>query len=281
MSSKDLYDTYAYLEGAAKILRKSLTIAHGDGKLKARLNATYSYANMSRASYALEEKYMNMWVALESLCRSDVYENIISNVLETVPAALCNRYIYRKYRNFSEDCKRCGVNLVFTTSLYQISNPDKQQLVSDVLSIFKDNQLYEELLEKCKVNSLLVYRCKELHELAVNGEKMVSAITMHHKNVRQQLCRLYRGRNAIAHTAEMEDVQMVRYIEHLEDYLSEFVAEVIRATEEKQIDQMELVFEILKDNYRQFLDIVNGKKKNGNYLVLESGLFCTGIINLI
>ena len=62
----------------------------------------------------------------------------------------------------------------------------------------------------------------------------------------------------------MEDVQMVRYIEHLEDYLSEFVAEVIRATEEKQIDQMELVFEILKDNYRQFLDIVNGKKKNGN-----------------
>lgn len=93
---------------------------------------------------------MNMWVALESLCRSDVYENIISNVLETVPAALCNRYIYRKYRNFSEDCKRCGVNLVFTTSLYQISNPDKQQLVSDVLSIFKDNQLYEELLENVR-----------------------------------------------------------------------------------------------------------------------------------
>lgn len=63
------------------------------------------------------------------------------------------------------------MNLVFTTSVYQISNPDKQQLVSDVLSIFKDNQLYEELLEKCKVNSLLAYRCKELHELAVNGEK--------------------------------------------------------------------------------------------------------------
>lgn len=281
MSSKDLYGTYAYLEGAAKILRESLAIAQGDGKLKARLNATYSYANMSRASYALEEKYMNMWVALESLCRSDVYENIISNVLETVPAALCNRYIYRKYRNFSEDCKRCGVNLVFSTCTYQISNPDKHQLVSDMLAILKDKELYAELLEKCKVNSLLAYRCTELHELAADGEKLINAITMHHKNVRQQLCRLYRGRNAIAHTAEMEDVQMVRYIEHLEDYLSEFVAEVIRAIEEKQIDQMELVFEMLKDNYRQFSDIVNGKKKNGSYLVLERGLFCTGIINLI
>ena len=109
MTSKDLYGTYAYLEGATRILRESLSIAQGEGTLKARLNATYSYANMSKASYALEEKYMNMWVALESLCRSDVYDNIISNVLETVPAALCNAYAYRKYRNFVEDCIRCGV----------------------------------------------------------------------------------------------------------------------------------------------------------------------------
>ena len=281
MNSKDLYGTYTYLEGAARTLRESLSIAQGDGNLKARLNATYSYANMSRASYALEEKYMNMWVALESLCRSDVYENIISNVLETVPAALCNRYIYRKYRNFAEDCKRCGVSLAFSACTYQISNPDKHQLVEDMLSILKDENLYGELLEKCRVNSLLEYRCMELHELVSDGEKLVNAITKHHKNVKQQLCRLYRGRNAIAHTAEMEDVQMVRYIEHLEDYLSEFVAEIIRTTEEKQIDQIELVFEILKDNYQHFLDLVTGKKKNGSYLMLEEGLFCTGMIDLI
>lgn len=281
MSSKDLYGTYAYLEGAAKILRESLSIAQGEGTLKARLNATYSYANMSKASYAIEEKYMNMWVALESLCRSDVYDNIISNVLETVPAALCNRYEYRKYRNFAEDCIRCGVDLRFLSRAYQIKNPDKHQLVKDILSIFKDTKLYSELLDKCKVNSLLAYRCMELHEQAVDGERMVSSIMMHYKNVRQQLSRLYRIRNAIAHTAALEDVQMVRYIEHLEDYLSEFVAEVIRTTEEKNIDQIEIIFEMIKDNYQQFVDLANGKKKTGKYLVLEDGLFCTGILNLI
>lgn len=243
---KDLYGTYAYLEGAARILRESLVITQREGSLKARLNATYSYANMSKASYALEEKYMNMWVALESLCRSDVYENIISNVLETVPAALCNRYVYRKYRNFAEDCLRCGVDLRFATQSYQIKNPNKNQLVSDILLIFKDEQSYSELLDKCKVNSLLAYRCAELHEQAVDGEKMVNAIIRHHKNVKQQLSRLYRIRNSIAHTAALEDVQMVRYIEHLEDYLSEFVSEIIRTTEEKNVDHIEIIFEMIK-----------------------------------
>jgi hypothetical protein len=222
-----------------------------------------------------------MWVALESLCRSDVYENIISNVLETVPAALCNRYVYRKYRNFAEDCLRCGVDLRFTTQSYQIKNPNKNQLVSDMLLIFKDAQLYNELLDKCKVNSLLAYRCAQLHNQAVDGEKMVNAIIRHHKNVKQQLSRLYRIRNAIAHTAALEDVQMVRYIEHLEDYLSEFVSEIIRTTEEKNVDHIEIIFEMIKDNYQQFEDLVNGKKKSGKYLVLEDGLFCTGVLNLL
>ncbi len=281
ISSKDLYGTYAYLEGAAKTLRESLSIIHGEGTLKVRLNATYSYANMSKASYAIEEKYMNMWVALESLCRSDVYDNIISNVLETVPAALCNRYVYRKYRNFAEDCIRCGVDLKFSSQTYPIKNPDKYQLVKNILSIFKNEQLYSELLNKCKVNSLLAYRCMELQKQAVDGERMVSSIMKHYKNVRQQLSRLYRIRNAIAHTAALEDVKMIRYIEHLEDYLSEFVAEIIRTTEEKNVDQIEIIFEIIKDNYQQFVDLANGKKKTGKYLVLEVGLFCTGILNLI
>lgn len=236
---------------------------------------------MSKASYAIEEKYMNMWVALESLCRSDVYDNIISNVLETVPAALCNRYIYRKYRNFAEDCIRCGITLSFSTVTYQIRKPDKYQLVCDILSIFQDDQLYQELLVKCKVNSLLVYRCIELHDQAINGDQLVNLIIRHHRNVKQQISRLYRLRNAIAHTASLEDVQMVRYIEHLEDYLSEFVSEIIRITEEKKVDQIEIIFEIIKDNYQQFLDLVNGKKKSGKYLVLEDGLFHTGILNLL
>lgn len=278
---RDLYGTYEYLEGATRMLRESLNIEKGENLLQTKLSSTYSYANMGKASYAIAEKYMNTWVALESLCRSDVYENIISNVLETVPAALCNRYIYRKYRNFAEDCRRCGVTLVFSNVSYKIKNPNKYQLVEDVLKILKDENLFAEFKEKCKVNSLLVERCIELRELANDGEKMVSAVVRHYKNVQQQISRLYRIRNAIAHTAVCEDVEMVRYIEHLEDYLSEFVSEIVRYAGEKSIDRIEIILEMIKDNYRQFVEIVNGKKKNGKYLVLEDTLFSTGILNLI
>lgn len=278
---KELYGTYDYLESATKTLRTSLGIAREGNLLQTKLSATYSYANMGKASYSIEEKYMNTWVALESLCRSDVYENIISNVLETVPAALCNRYIFRKYRNFVEDCKRCGITLDFSKGVYKIKNSDKYKLVEDILEIFKEDDLYVEFINKCKVNSLLAERCEELRELAVDGEKMVAVIEKHYKNVKQQISRLYRVRNAIAHTAVREDAQMVRYIEHLEDYLSEFVSEIIRYSKEKETTQIEVILEMIKDNHRQFADIVNGKKKNGKYLALEDGLFRTGILNLI
>lgn len=281
MRPKDLYGTYDYLDSANKALKDSLHIAKGENLLQTRLSSTYSYANVGKASYAIEEKYMNMWVALESLCRSDVYENIISNVLETVPAALCNRYIYRKYRNFTEDCKRCGVTLTFSNNSYNILHPDKYQLVKDMIQIVKDDALYPEFADKCKVNSLLALRCQEMHDLAKDGEKMTASIEKHYKNVRQQISRLYRLRNAIAHTAVREDVQMVRYIEHLEDYLMEFVSEIIRYAGEKDTDRIEVVLEMIKDNYRQFSDIIHQKKKSGSYMVLENGLFCTGILNLI
>ena len=100
------------------------------------------------------------------------------------------------------------------------------------------------------------------------------------KNI-TKISRLYRLRNAIAHTAVREDVQMVRYIEHLEDYLAEFVSEIIRYAGEKDTDRIEVVLEMIKDNYRQFSDIIHQKKKSGGYMVLENGLFCTGILNLI
>ena len=56
---------------------------------------------------------MNLWVALESLARTDMYADIISCVKDTVPAAVCIRYIYRIVRNYVEDCSRCGIRFDF------------------------------------------------------------------------------------------------------------------------------------------------------------------------
>ena len=280
---KTLYGTYGYLEGASNILLKSLNLSKIDNSINARLFSTYSYANMSRASYSLEEKYMNMWVALESLSRSNVYDNIISNVLECVPAALCRRYLFRKIRNFAEDCIRCNVDYKFSSKIYNIKNTNKSEVVKYVIEIMGIEELYVELLNKCKINGLLEYRCVELHTLMNDDTKLSQSVKKHYNNVKQQLSRLYRVRNSIAHTAEKEDVQMVRYIEHLEDYLSEFVSEIIRIASEKNVEEIEIILEMIKDNYKQFESLTEAKNKNDslNILKSENGAYKTGIIDLI
>ena len=281
LKSKELYSTYDYLESAGKVFRAAKQLEYGaKHNVKVKLRATYSYTNMGKASYAQEEKFMNTWVALESLCRTEVYDNIISNVLETVPPALCLRYIYRLFRNFSEDCLRCNVNFDFDQNTINLKHPSKEKVVKDVILAMNDENYYLEMLEKCSVNNLLVERCKELHQIAVDGNEMFNRIDRHYCNIKRQLSRLYRIRNEIAHSALNESASLIRYIEHLDDYLSSFVSEVVICWEKNPNSDLEHIFEILKDNYRAYVSIKSSKKSANPSLLLQ-GLRETGVISLI
>lgn len=146
--SKDLYSTYDYLEGAYKIFSASKELdRNAEQSLRTKLQATYSYANMGKVSYAQTEKFMNTWVALESLCRTDMYENIIENVLQTVPPALCLRYIYRCFRNFVEDCRRCDIDFQFSNISIDLRQTSKEKLVEEIITVLNDRVVYQELLD--------------------------------------------------------------------------------------------------------------------------------------
>lgn len=281
VKAKEIYGIYDYMEGASRIFKASKKIEKGKfSSLQQKLRAAYSYTNMGKAASAQEDKFMNLWVALESLCRSEVYDNIIGNILDTVPAALCLRYIYRHYRNFMEDCLRCGIELKFTKREIRVLTQAKEDLVKEMLSLFHDEDIYLELQAKCQINDLLEMRCEMLYEIANNPQKMFEKIERHYLNVRQQISRLYRMRNEIAHSAMSAEGSLILFIEHLDDYLSGFVSEVVMCAETKKEDNIELVFQIIKDNYQMFLDIKNGKKNSEPAVMLE-GLVKTGIIALI
>ena len=279
---KDLYATYDYIESSQKIYRTSKNVySLQNTSVHKKLHDVYAYVNMAKASSAQEEKFMNMWIALESLCRGDVYENIISNVLETVPPALCLRYIYQHFRNFVEDCLRCNIDLSFSFKRVDTSlRRDKEEVVKDIIEVFNDTTLYNELLSKCAINDLLEQRCKELHVLATDKNVMFNKIERHYSMVRRQLSRLYRIRNDIAHNAMTSAGTLMLYIEHLEAYLTGFVAEIVMCAEKKQLENIEVIFEIIKDNYKVFLDIIRSKKNSDSTLLLD-GLLKSGVINLI
>lgn len=161
-----------------------------------------------------------------------------------------------------------------------MKHPSKEKVVKDIISILNDSTIYQELLDRCVINDLLVERCKEMHLLATDEHKMFGRIDHHYTNVKRQLSRLYRLRNEIAHSALNDGTSLIRYIEHLDDYLSGFVAEVVMCWEKNPQNSIENIFEILKDNYREYTDIKASKKGSNPTLLLEH-LQKTGIISLL
>ena len=103
---------------------------------------------------------------------------------------------------------------------------------------------------------------------------------MHYKNVKRQLSRLYRLRNEIAHSALNDGTSLIRQIEHLDDYLAGFVAEVVMCWEKNRQSSIESIFEMIKDNYREYSDI-KASKRGANPIALLDDLRKTGIISLL
>lgn len=278
-TAESLYATYDYLDSSGRVFESTRKI-FADGSKRAicdRLQGAFSYTNISRSSLFQEEKYMNLWVALESLARTNMYSNIISNVKETVPAAICIRYIYRIVRNFAEDCKRCRVNLNFDSISIDLGQPTKQKMVKEVIAVFQDPTLFTQMVEKCSVNTLLKHRCGNVHKLLTDIDFAFCKIENHYNRVSWQIQRLYRIRNEIAHAALREQTSLIVYIEHLNDYLSTYISEIVTYITDRKLDTFEEALCYIRDNYDVFVALYKENQKG----TLEEDVLSTGIISLI
>ncbi len=278
-NAEKLYKTYDYMESSGKVFEYTKNIFTEDSRraLREKLTGAFGYANISRASLFQEEKYMNLWVALESLARTKMYPDIISNIKQTVPAAMSLRYIYRIVRNYVEDCIRCRVEFDFPEHSIDMRQETKQELVKETIEIFRTPELYELMLQKSQVNSLLKYRTENIHDLLTNMEKMKDKVKNHHDRVEWQIQRLYRIRNEIVHSALQNETSLIIYIEHLYDYLSVYITEVVTSMSEGKEGTLEETLAVIKDNYDVFIAFADQKEDK----LLEEKVIKTGIINLI
>ena len=95
-----------------------------------------------------ENKYISLWIALESVMRTGQYSDIISHVKCVLPEIMCIRYIYRVVRNFSEDCIRCGIPNDSALNINMLLL-NKKALVQQLIEIFRDPQNYAILYTRC------------------------------------------------------------------------------------------------------------------------------------
>ena len=256
-STEDLFKTYDYIDTSGHIFSNTLEIIRKDEykQISYKLYGAFSYTNISRSSMFHEEKYITLWIALESLAKTNMYSDIISSIKNFVPPALSRRYLYRTIRNFVEDLRRCDVNLEFSNVEYNINDSSKSSLVQTLISILKDDTLFEELKTKCQVSDLLKYRLEEIHTIVCDFDTAKRKITNYYTHVTWQLQRLYRIRNEIAHSARSNSLSLTIYTEHLYDYLSTFVAEIVSCAVENHYTTLSETLCKIQDNYTVFVEM--------------------------
>lgn len=278
-NAEKLYKTYDYLDSSGKVFEYTKNIFKDDNKiaLREKLTGAFGYANISRASLFQEEKYMNLWVALESLARTRMYPDIISNVKQTVPAAMSLRYIYRIVRNYVEDCIRCEVGFDFPNHYIDMNQETKQKMVKETIEVFRTPELYNILLQKSEVNSLLKYRTETVYKILNDMVILKDKVKNHHDRIEWQIQRLYRIRNEIVHSALQNETSLIMYIEHLYDYLSTYITEIVTCISERQESTFEETLAVIKDNYDVFIAFM----EKGEYQLVVGKVLKAGVINLI
>lgn len=282
ITPKNLYSSTNYVISGKKLFGASKDLLFTkNSTLGTKLRSSYSFINIGKGSNSLEDKFINTWVALESLCRSDAYENIASNILSAIPPALCQRYIYRLFNNFIEDCFRCHIDLSFPDSDLLLSKGiPRETRARNLTKILKDVNLSQELESRCTCNTLLYQRFEEIKPLATNPSKMFEAIKKHYRTTKRQLARLYRVRNLIAHTGTIQTDSLALYNDHLANYFIEFTLEMISASILKNEDRVEVLIELIRNSYDVFLQISEEKDSAILYANLTKLLDC-GIIDYL
>lgn len=257
----DVFRTYDYVDSSNDVFGDTKNIINDSSKhaIITKLDAAFSYTNLSRSSYFQETKFITLWIALESIMRTGQYHDIISHVKKILPSALCVRYFYKLVRNFAEDCIRCNIKYLTDPIGLNLQDDNKKQIVTDLISIFRNSTNYGLLLQRCEINDLLHYRCDQIREIFNDSDKMQEKLKHYKTKVEWHIQRLYRIRNVITHSAFQEDRSLVIYIEHLYSYLSQLISEIVFYIEHKNAKSIEEVYAVLENNYLTFIEILDSK----------------------
>lgn len=275
-STAQIYGTNLYIEGSNPIFNKTLEIfSNQDPSIKniqVKLQSVYSYMNISKLAIYQEEKFLNMWIGLESFMNTGNYSNIIAHIKNVLPSVMCQRYLYKLVRNLCEDFIRCDISLSIQGNVINLENLNKNEMVVEIISHLKNETSLSEILSQVNVNSLLRERVKSLGELFKNEKKMYDKIVKYNDTIYWHTQRLYRLRNDITHSGYLSNSDITPYIEHLHNFVASLIIEVVHIVSNPslKITNVGAALAYLTDCYESF--------KN-KYSTINS-VYETGVIKL-
>lgn len=275
--AESLFKHYEYIDITNRVFDSTKDIfSSNNTSVIEKLSGAFAYTNIAKASIFQEARFMNMWVALESLVRTDLYKDIITNVKEVIPSACVKRYLFSVIRNFIEDCERCEVDLKFENGK-SINTERKHNAVKEVLAVLKDDAMFSELKNKATVNKLLLYRCDEIRDIVKDYRKLLQKMKNHYQMVRWNLQRMYRARNSIAHAAMQANIPTTQ-IKHLFSYLTTTILEIVAVWKKDCDKTVDEIYCKITNDYDAIVGLLSGTRTNDT---IEVTLLNDGFVDLI
>lgn len=209
-SAKNLY---------LKADERNITYAINNSKLtdesKKKLTNSLQYFKQSQESYNMEDTFLNLWIALESLFKNENNKSNTESIYKYIPIIYSQISLVRKLR------------YIYAILIYcEIINPNNntpfsEQSISEkeLFTLLTNNNLYKKLLSNLEDYPFFQFRVARFvtDDLSCR-ENTLEVIKNSQKNLRIHLNRIYYIRNKIVHTGEGR-ISNIQIIEHLFDYL--------------------------------------------------------------
>ncbi|MBK5511703.1 HEPN domain-containing protein [Pseudomonas sp. TH15] len=231
---------------------------------KDQLGRSLRYLRLSRTATTLEQKLLNLWIALESLFSSQD-TTILAYILEYVPSIYAINGLVRRLEYAKELLQS---NEIGTTDPYrQRINPaecfDDTTNTNHIYALLRDKAAGPSIFNNLNDFEHIKFRLMKLKSEFESDKSIAERILKTEKDVTRQLRRIYFLRNKIAHTGHFEGVRP-QLITHLYDYIICCYEALSHTTSKVEIGESYSINDLLS-SVRLGLDSFSSKLRDPNH----------------
>jgi len=239
-----------------------------------KLTASLQYHRLSMIAHTDEARLVNLWIAMESLLQGNP-GSIIEKICKFIPVSLSLEYVLQTMKNLAIAMRGVWRQPDNRALLADLKYSDRYQLnpidlLSILLSNAQDNRVTK-ITEMLSANPLLRNRIYILHENMFKSPKNLSkTLKNHQKNIKWQLCRIYRARNYVMHRGTCPP-KIRQLIQHLHSYYILTLHSIIHDLKSNSGWGVSEAFENTFQLYNYMLELL--QKSSNNTLTVEEILY--------
>lgn len=188
---------------------------------KEQLGRSLRYLRLARNSVSVEQKLLNLWIALESIFGS-TGASIIGNILEFVPQFYAVSGLGRRVAYLREllSANEVDVTPIIAADICTgLSKFDASVTDTQIFALLRNEKAAIELFGSLGNKEHLKFKLMKIFTELKNNKSILARLDRSEADVSRQLRRIYFLRNKIAHTGHFRDVRP-QLVTNLLDYIA-------------------------------------------------------------